>query len=69
MKLHLEVAQLIGDDIARCIAMGPTEGLARNVKVTSTNQPISVPVGTEVLGRMFNVIGEPIDEKNRSMHQ
>ncbi|AAP56656.1 F0F1 ATP synthase subunit beta [Mycoplasmoides gallisepticum] len=63
MKLHLEVAQLIGDDIARCIAMGPTEGLARNVKVTSTNQPISVPVGTEVLGRMFNVIGEPIDEK------
>ncbi|MES3518671.1 F0F1 ATP synthase subunit beta [Mycoplasmoides gallisepticum] len=63
MKLHLEVAQLIGDDIARCIAMGPTEGLARNVKVTSTNQPISVPVGTEVLGRMFNVIGEAIDEK------
>ncbi|MDC4163345.1 F0F1 ATP synthase subunit beta [Mycoplasma bradburyae] len=62
-KLYLEVAQLIGDDIARCIAMGPTEGLARNVKVTSTNQPISVPVGTDVLGRMFNVIGEPIDNK------
>ncbi|QZX49392.1 F0F1 ATP synthase subunit beta [Mycoplasma sp. E35C] len=62
-KLYLEVAQLIGDDIARCIAMGPTEGLARNVKVTSTNHPISVPVGTQVLGRMFNVIGEPIDDK------
>lgn len=60
-KLVLEVAQHIGDNIVRCIAMGPTEGLARGVMVTDTGNQILVPVGTETLGRIVNVIGEPID--------
>ena len=62
-KLTLEVAQHIGDDIVRCIAMGPTEGVMRGLDVIDTNAPISVPVGPETLGRMFNILGEPIDEK------
>lgn len=62
-ELFLEAAQLIGDDIVRCIALGPTEGLARNEKVTNYNHPIEVPVGKNVLGRMFNVLGKPIDGK------
>lgn len=63
VKLVLEVAQQIGDDTIRCIAMGPTEGLQRGAQATDTGKPISVPVGKEVLGRMFNVLGDPIDEK------
>ncbi len=62
-ELTLEVAQHIGDDIVRCIAMGPTEGVIRGLDVIDTNAPISVPVGPETLGRMFNILGEPIDEK------
>ncbi|AHB35901.1 F0F1 ATP synthase subunit beta [Spiroplasma apis] len=62
-KLVLEVVQHIGDDLVRTIAMGPTEGLVRGVEVTNTGAPISVPVGDEVLGRMFNVLGDPIDDK------
>lgn len=62
-KLVLEVAQIIGDEVVRCISMGPTDGLKRNQEVISTNSPIKVPVGDAVLGRMFNVIGEPIDDK------
>ena len=62
-NLTLEVAQHIGDDIVRCIAMGPTEGITRGLEVVDTNAPISVPVGPETLGRMFNILGEPIDEK------
>jgi len=61
--LVLEVVQHIGDDLVRTIAMGPTEGLVRGVEVTNTGAPISVPVGDEVLGRMFNVLGDPIDDK------
>lgn len=60
-RLVLEVAQHIGDGVVRCIAMGSTEGLVRGLTVKNTNKPISVPVGTEVLGRIMNVIGEPID--------
>nr|WP_281267723.1 F0F1 ATP synthase subunit beta [Spiroplasma alleghenense] len=60
-SLTLEVMQHIGDEIVRTIAMGPTEGLVRGIKVTDTGSAISVPVGNEVLGRMFNVLGEPID--------
>ncbi len=56
-----EVAQHIGDDIVRCIAMSSTDGLVRNMDCTDTGSPIEVPVGDEVLGRMFNVLGEPID--------
>ncbi len=59
----VEVAQHIGDDTVRTIAMGATTGLVRGLDVEDTGAPISVPVGKEVLGRMFNVLGEPIDEK------
>lgn len=62
-KLVLEVALLEGDDIARCISMGPTEGLYRGLEVINTKKPIMAPVGKGVLGRMFNVVGEPIDNK------
>lgn len=60
-KLVIEVAQHIGDDIVRCVAMGPTEGILRGLDVIDTKNPISVPVGEKTLGRMFNVLGEPID--------
>ena len=60
--LVVEVAQHIGDDVVRCIAMGPTEGLVRGVEAYNTGAPIKVPVGEEILGRMFNVLGNPIDE-------
>ena len=62
-ELTLEVAQHIGDDIVRCIAMGPTEGITRGLEAINTKAPITVPVGPETLGRMFNILGEPIDEK------
>ena len=58
-----EVAQHIGDDVVRCIALSSTDGLTRGMEAEDTGGPISVPVGKEVLGRMFNVIGETIDEK------
>ncbi len=61
--LVVEVAQHIGDDTVRCIAMGPTDGLVRGLEVIDTGNPIKVPVGNETLGRMFNVLGQPIDEK------
>lgn len=62
-KYVFEVSQHIGDNIVRTISMGTTEGLVRGLKVIDTGQPIMVPVGKEVLSRMFNVLGEPIDEK------
>ncbi len=62
-KYIVEVAQHIGDDTVRTISMGSTTGLVRGIEVEDTGAPISVPVGKEVLGRMFNVVGEPIDEK------
>ena len=61
--LVVEVAQHIGDDTVRCIAMGPTDGLVRGMHAKKTNAPISVPVGEHTLGRIFNVLGNPIDEK------
>lgn len=61
-ELTLEVLQHIGDDTVRTIAMGATEGIQRGLKVLNTGSSIQVPVGEEVLGRMFNVLGEPIDE-------
>ena len=60
-KLVVEVAQHTGDDIARCIAMGATDGLVRNMECIDTEGPISVPVGPSTLGRMFNVLGDEID--------
>ena len=58
-----EVAQHIGDDIVRCVALSSTDGLRRGMQASDTGGPISVPVGPEVLGRLFNVIGETIDGK------
>lgn len=58
-----EVAQHIGDDVVRCIALSSTDGLTRGMEAEDTGGPIAVPVGKEVLGRMFNVIGKTIDEK------
>ncbi len=63
VPLTVEVAQHIGDDVVRCIAMGPTDGLTRGLEARDTKNPILVPVGYETLGRMFNVLGQPIDEK------
>ena len=60
-QMSAEVAQHIGDDIVRCIAMSSTDGLMRGMECLDTEAPISVPVGDEVLGRMFNVLGQPID--------
>jgi F-type H+-transporting ATPase subunit beta len=62
-QLIVEVAQHLGDDVVRCISMGPTEGLVRGMEAVDTGNPISVPVGEKTLGRMFNVSGDPIDEK------
>ena len=59
--LCLEVSQVVGDNVVRCISMGATYGLSRGVEVIATQAPIQVPVGEKVLGRMFNVIGETID--------
>ena len=61
--LVLEVQQQLGDGIVRTIAMGASEGLRRGVAVKNTSKPISVPVGTGTLGRIMNILGEPIDEK------
>ena len=62
-RIVTEVAQHIGDDVARCVALSSTDGLRRGMEAVDTGAPIQVPVGNEVLGRMFNVIGETIDEK------
>jgi F-type H+-transporting ATPase subunit beta len=73
--LTLEVAKHLGNGRIRAIALGATEGLVRGAEVTDTGAPISVPVGKEVLGRLFNVLGEPIDEgtkvfsKRASIHR
>ena len=61
-KLVVEVAQHIGDNVVRCIAMSSTDGLVRGTDAVDTGKSISVPVGNETLGRIFNVLGEPVDE-------
>ncbi len=63
--LVLEVQQQLGDGIVRTIAMGASEGLKRGVSVTNTKEPIAVPVGEGTLGRIMNILGEPIDEKGK----
>src|SRR5664279_827871 len=75
-KLVLEVAQHLGENTVRCIAMDISEGLVRGQEVTDTNGPISVPVGEGTLGRIMNVVGEPVDEagpikmdERRAIHQ
>jgi F-type H+-transporting ATPase subunit beta len=62
-RLVLEVAQHLGENTVRTIAMDGTEGLVRGQPVTDTGYPIRVPVGPECLGRIMNVIGEPVDER------
>ena len=62
-RLVVDVAQPLGDDTVRCIAMGPTDGLVRGMDAEATGAPISVPVGENTLGRIFNVLGEPIDNE------
>ena len=62
-EIVAEVAQHVGDGTVRCIAMSSTDGLVRGTDAVDTGQPISVPVGTETLGRIFNVLGEPVDAK------
>ena len=76
IRLVLEVAQHLGESTVRTIAMDVTEGLVRGQEVTDTGQPISVPVGPGTLGRIMNVIGEPVDEagpvkgvERRAIHQ
>ena len=61
--LTVEVAQHLGDDTVRCIALGPTDGLVRGMDAVATGGPIMVPVGEQTLGRIFNVLGQPIDNK------
>ena len=62
-KLVVEVSQHLGDDTVRCIALGSTDGLVRGMEAIATGAPITVPVGENTLGRIFNVLGEPIDNK------
>ncbi|WP_297133416.1 F0F1 ATP synthase subunit beta, partial [Terrisporobacter sp.] len=62
-EIVAEVAQHIGDDTVRCISMSATDGLVRGMEAVDTGRPISVPVGDATLGRIFNVLGEPVDEK------
>jgi F-type H+-transporting ATPase subunit beta len=65
VKIHLtgEVQQHLGGDRVRCVALGSTDGLVRGMKVTDTGSPVTVPVGTETLARVFNLLGEPIDSR------
>src|SRR5580692_12462807 len=61
--LVLEVAQQLGENIVRTVAMDTTDGLVRGAEVVDTGEPILVPVGPETLGRILNVVGEPVDER------
>jgi len=61
--LTVEVAQMLGDDVVRCVAMASTDGLVRGMTAVDTGGPIRVPVGPKTLGRVFNLLGEPIDER------
>ena len=62
-KLIVEVAQHVGDNVVRCIAMAATDGLVRGTDAVDTGEPIKVPVGDECLGRVFNLLGDPVDEQ------
>src|SRR3989338_6284243 len=63
IRLTLEVAQHVGNNTVRCIALDATDGLVRGMKALDTGSPITVPVGKQTLGRIFNLLGEPLDEK------
>ncbi|MCX5669558.1 MAG: F0F1 ATP synthase subunit beta [Candidatus Omnitrophica bacterium] len=68
INLTLEVAQDIGNNTVRCIALGSTDGLVRGMKAIDTGSPITVPIGQQTLGRIFNLLGEPIDGKGELEH-
>jgi F-type H+/Na+-transporting ATPase subunit beta len=68
INLTLEVAQDIGNNTVRCIALGSTNGLVRGMKAKDTGSPITVPIGQQTLGRIFNLLGEPIDGKGKLEH-
>jgi F-type H+-transporting ATPase subunit beta len=68
INLTLEVAQDIGNNTVRCIALGSTDGLVRGMKAIDTGSPITVPIGRQTLGRIFNLLGEPIDGKGELEH-
>src|SRR3954470_23272242 len=77
VRIHLtgEVQQHLGGSRVRCVALGSTDGLVRGMKVVDTGAPVTVPVGKEVLGRVFNLLGDPIDgrgpvhaEERRPIH-
>src|SRR5215813_14448215 len=61
VPLTLEVEQLLGNNVVRCVGMGPTDGMIRGQEAYDTGGPITVPVGSETLGRIFNVLGQPVD--------
>jgi F-type H+-transporting ATPase subunit beta len=63
LHLTLEVAQILGNNTVRCVALSPTDGLARGMKANDTGMPITVPIGPQTLGRIFNVLGHAIDGK------
>jgi len=63
INLVVEVAQHLGDDVVRCVAMASTDGLTRGMEATDTGEPIKVPVGEQTLGRVFNLLGQPIDNE------
>src|SRR5919199_25956 len=63
INLTVEVAQHLGNDVVRCVAMSSTDGLMRGMPAVDTGGPITVPVGRETLGRVFNVLGQAIDER------
>src|SRR5271154_2402083 len=76
VRLVLEVAQHLGENVVRCVSMDISEGLVRGQEVTDTGAPISVPVGEGTLGRIMNVVGDPVDEAGpivmdgrRAIHQ
>ena len=62
-KLVVEVAQHVGDDVVRCIAMSSTDGLCRGAQAVDTGSSITVPVGEKTLGRIFNLLGDPVDNQ------
>ena len=65
LNLTVEVALQLGDNTVRCIAMGSTDGVVRGMEAVDTGKPITIPVGRPTLGRVFNVLGDPIDEKDQ----
>jgi F-type H+-transporting ATPase subunit beta len=67
-KLTVEVAQHIGNNTVRCVSMGSTDGLIRGMECVDTGAPISVPVGEQVLGHIFNLLGEPLDDRGALPH-